>query len=63
MENRKISLRFLKNILDHEERDLAQIYCHFVGVTKRDEKRNFEPFFRGFKNFSHTDSHTKLKRN
>jgi hypothetical protein len=42
--DRKIAIRSLTKILDREERNLAEIYCHIVGETKRDEKRIFSHF-------------------
>ncbi|MCK4989698.1 MAG: tyrosine-type recombinase/integrase [Bacteroidales bacterium] len=58
LEQANIPIGSIQRILGHENRSTTEIYLHSIGESERDAMNVLND---GFKDFSHTDSHTNKK--
>ena len=58
MEQANVPIGSIQRLLGHENRSTTEIYLHSIGESERDA---MDVLNDGFKDFSHTDSHTNKK--
>jgi integrase len=58
MEQANVPIGSIQRLLGHENRTTTEIYLHSIGESERDA---MDVLNDGFKDFSHTDSHTTKK--